>query len=160
MQYDLIKYKSKIESCVKKDFYNFPNEIDDLIQESLIAFHNAAKRIDPTKTDNLFTYCYQQAKWRCYDHIRKLKRRKTVFIEDIQDELLSELPSQYDMETSEVFDNLIQALNICSGTHRRLVLLEIYGIKSTKLQKTLSESTFRRAKKEYKKNYTKLRDNI
>lgn len=79
------KYYLSAEVRLRKEFYSFKEELDDLVQEGLIGFFEASLKINP-KLGSFFTYCYIRARWRALDHLRKVKKFSDNSI-CIQDEI-------------------------------------------------------------------------
>ncbi|GAA5143644.1 sigma-70 family RNA polymerase sigma factor [Thalassotalea piscium] len=151
------KHASKLKNCIRKDFGNYHVDIDDLIQEGSLGFIDAIEKVDRSKTKNIFNFCYQMAKWRCLDYIRKEKRHHMEVEIDSLDEININELHVFD-ETNKVCELIFieKALNACSGHHRQLLLLEIFGIKNNNSSKLLSENSIRRIKREFKNSYLVL----
>jgi len=174
----------KIASCVRRDFPNRPSDIDDLIQEALIAFHIALKKMSISKCNNVFSYCYQSAKWRCLDWLRKKdktskhtsnvtffngsehsKSSNHLFDEVIAGE--ATLPLEQFLHDQGIkqgnpctrlseLELLEKTLDNYSYNHKQLLLFEFYGIKPDDSYKALSECSVIRIKQRYKQDYLKL----
>ena len=157
IEHELKIHKAKIANTIKRDFSNISMDIDDLIQEGLIGFYDALKKMDKSTKTNVFSYCYQMAKWRCLDYLRKHKKdHRDVPIDFISDFSSHELQENDTCEKISEINLLEKAFEHCHGHHRRVLLLELYGVKTNNDDKILSNNSIRRIKREYKNVYLGL----
>jgi RNA polymerase sigma factor (sigma-70 family) len=105
---------SKIVNIYNKNNYNCLNEddIDDILQESVIVLYE--KTIDPTfnLTAKSSTYIYSVAENKTRERIRNYKKRNNKSFED-GDENISILTEEYDKEKDEKDDWRLKILNEC-----------------------------------------------
>lgn len=143
----LEQYKYQISASVRRDFPNVPNDIDDLIQEGLVGFSDALKNVKQEDLNKCFPYCYQMAKWRCLDFLRrsKIREEKLCILEGHHQQI-----DNCDPQNNIIVLSLLEsALKNCTSRNRQLLLEEYFGIKS-KHRCGLSENSKRRIKKHYK----------
>jgi RNA polymerase sigma-70 factor, ECF subfamily len=68
-----------IRRYVQRKIYD-PYAVDDMIQETFLAFYRNLHRIEPV--DNLRPYIFRIARNKCYDDLRKLERNEDVSLDD------------------------------------------------------------------------------
>lgn len=164
----LKKEQRKITNFVKKDFSYNTIDIEDLVQEALIAFHEALGQFKKEISPNYFSFCYQRAKWRCIDYLRSQKMDQSVLsIELTYDrEENSPLIEECRSKLSAVDDNIerLSDLNLLEKTmnntplkHRELLLYEFYGIKSEVEGRVYSKPSVIMIKRKFKQDFYNLR---
>ncbi|MCA9912210.1 MAG: RNA polymerase sigma factor, partial [Anaerolineae bacterium] len=59
---------------------NDPYTVDDIVQETFLAFYQSLHRIDPLS--NLRPYLFRIARNKCFDDLRKLERNADISLDD------------------------------------------------------------------------------
>lgn len=98
-----------------------PDEAADLFQETCIRLYNKRAQIDPT--NNFKSWLYKIATNIAYDHFRKKKREKLIFLDDETElETIAEERS-YTIEQEITGEDLEKALRGIRAHYRNILLL-------------------------------------
>ena len=121
---DLTQYHQKIRHCTRQIFGVNHQDIEDLEQEALMGFMKAYSAYDKSKSSNLFSYCFQKAKWRCYDYLRKNKK----YLAEADVSVSSASTHENIIEEALTQQRVNEVLSSFSERHQELLLSEIYDI--------------------------------
>lgn len=105
------------EAKLRSEFAGFKEDIDDLVQEGLIGFFEATKKINPNK-GSFFTYCYVRARWRVLDHLRRMKHHK---LREFSNQELFNLDNKVEPGNGMALTAAVRVLNKLSNYHKSIV---------------------------------------
>lgn len=147
----LNRYESKIKAVLHSIFKKYTEELNDITQEGLIGFYLALDTVDPNK--NLFSYCFQKAKWCCYNYLKKVQSFSVLYLEEMKSDNnfdpingIHDIPNILNIETI-----LIKELKKHNRHHQEILIKEIFGIKKRRSEKIITQKTQVKIKTNYKK---------
>lgn len=115
-----------------------PDDVEDILQETLIAVHTKRETYDPSYP--VAAWAYAIAKYRMIDHLRRLKRRGvSVDLDDAEPELGADGDAEAGTAKRDVA-RLLDKLPPKQQTAIRLVKLEDRSVKEAATETGLSES--------------------
>lgn len=133
----LVEVSSALRAFLRKRL-NQAEQVEDVLQETLMGIHKAKPTYDPSRS--FATWVYAIARYKFTDYLRARERRLNRFSEDAEIDNLSEIPKE---DQSEIQDLIEEALLGLKSRDRHIVhQLKIEGrsIKEVAQEMNMSES--------------------